>query len=99
MDNNQTVKYKLKKTIYFEKAKPGENIINTDGMSIEYLVQPEILNNLILNEFNNKIEIIQQENFSFWFNKNKKSFLKYLEKEISFTNISIIYKTKKLCKI
>ena len=85
-DYGTLVQYSLEGTVYFTNVKDNKFLDN--GVSFEYLVRKEIITKL-LEEM--KIEIVSIKHFNELFEGSKIK-LNFLEKEISFTNMSCIYK-------
>jgi len=87
----QAIEYKLNKTRYFTKAKPGEVIMSNQGVSYEYLVDILELKAVMKK---NGFESVSSDHFSTWekqFSKISKQMKRY-EKEISFANISLVFR-------
>lgn len=84
----QPVEYKLNHTVYFDKAKPGEKIM-TGGTSLEYLLIPDTITTKLSN-----FALQSSEHFDKWFDEFGSKHLSENEKEISETNISMIFMKK-----
>lgn len=78
------VRFRLVETTYFKTAKPGEQIIQ-DNTSTEYFVTPNILTEKL------QMKLINQNHFDHWFTKFPKIRLHFFEKQISSTNLSMMW--------
>jgi hypothetical protein len=81
-----SIEYKLNKTRYFTKAKPGKDIMSDSGVSSEYLVDVDELI-AVMGRF--KLKLVQKKHFSEW--SHLRAGLNKFEKEISYTNISLLF--------
>ncbi len=80
------IEYKLNNTTYFNSANPGKDIMRS-GISFEYLINIDELIR-VLEQYNFKLK--ENNHFSHWSSKVHTK-LKSYEKEISYTNVSLIF--------